>query len=142
MWGPQHCPVSCAPRLALKALGARWQAGERVGWANGCNSALCARGLIANEGRARCNVQNAPFLPRMVHDPRDDAAWGTRRARCTRFVRCCQSTEQGTEVALGRYASPRVRVGAALRSALTAIGAWEVRIVVELGVLRMYAISD
>ena len=27
-------------------------------------------------------------------------------------------------------------------SALTAVGAWEVRIVVELGVLRMYAISD
>ena len=48
---------------------------------------------------------------------------------------CALLSEQGAGVAL--------RIAPCRRSsALTAVGAWEVRIVVELGVLRMYAISD
>ena len=47
---------------------------------------------------------------------------------------CALLSEQGAGVAL--------RIAPCRRSsALTAFGAWEVRIVVELGVLRMYAIS-
>ena len=48
---------------------------------------------------------------------------------------CALLSEQGAGVAL--------RIAPCRRSsALTAVGAWEVRIVVELGVLRMYAISS
>ena len=47
---------------------------------------------------------------------------------------CALLSEQGAGVGL--------RIAPCGRSsALTAVGAWEVRIVVELGVLRMYAIS-
>ena len=69
--------------------------------------------------RAKCPV-SAPRGPREPH--------AAVRAMCALL------SEQGAGVAL--------RIAPCRRSpALTAVGAWEVRIVVELGVLRMYAIS-
>ena len=77
-----------------------------------------------DEGRACCNVQNAPFLPRVAR------VSPTRRARDVRVA---------VRAGCGGGA---LRIAPCRRSsALTAVGAWEVRIVVELGVLRMYAIS-
>ena len=81
-----------------------------------------------DEGCACCNVPNAPFLPRVAR------VSPMRRARDV-LVMCALLSEQGAGVAL--------RIAPCRRSsALTAVGAWEVRIVVELGVLRMYAISE
>ena len=55
--------VPSPPRLARKALGARWQAGERVGWANRCGSALCARGLIATRVVRAATCKMPRFCP-------------------------------------------------------------------------------
>ena len=72
--------------------------------------------------RAKCPV----FAPHGLRKPHN-------RTRAVRAM-CALLSEQGAGVAL-RIAPYR------RSSALTAVGAWEVRIVVELGVLRMYAIS-
>ena len=100
-WGLNTVPS--APRLALKSLGARWQAGERVG-CMGEQVRQCALRARSDCERGSCTLhaQNAQFLPRMAR------VSPTRRARDVRVA-----VRAGCGSGATPYASPRV--GAALR---------------------------
>ena len=126
--------VPCAPRLVLKALGARTSMASRRARKVGEQVRQCALRMRAplrancDEGPVRCHVQNAPFFTPMVHV---SPTYGARD------VRVGLLSEQGTGGA-------GLRIAPSWRSPmLTADGAWEVRIVVWswATVLPMYAIS-
>ena len=65
--------VPCAPRLVLKALGARTSMASRRARKVGEQVRQCALRMRAplrancDEGPVRCHVQNAPFFTPMVH---------------------------------------------------------------------------